>query len=76
MFSFWEVFDTKLKQFVFKYVMLMQSGFHGPQKHFLSLETDFFNVESAFLQHSNSLNVSLVLLCDSFDILTAFVLFN
>ena len=34
------------------------------------------DVKSTFLMHSNSLNVSLVSLCDSFDALTAFVLFK
>ena len=34
------------------------------------------DVKSTFLMHSNSLNVSPVSLCDSFDALTAFVLFK
>ena len=32
------------------------------------------DVKSTFLMHSNSLNVSLVSLCDSFDALAVFVL--
>ena len=34
------------------------------------------DVKSTFLMHSNSLNVSPISLCDSFDALTAFVLFK
>ena len=34
------------------------------------------DIKSTFLMHSNSLNVSLVSLCDSFDALTAIALFK
>ena len=73
--GFWAVFDTKLKQFVFKYVMLMTSRFSWAAKALFTFRNWFLNVESTFLQHSYSLNVSLVLLCDSFDVLTSFILF-
>ena len=81
-FSFWLLFDTKrLKTVCFQIVMLMmyrlsRAAIQPVLKALFTFRNWFLDVKSTLLLHSNSQNVSLISLCDSFDVLTAFVLFN
>ena len=81
-FSFWLLFDTKrLKAVCFQIVMLMtyrlsRAAIQPVLKALFTFRNWFLDVKSTLLLHSNSQNVSLISLCDSFDVLTAFVLFN